>query len=109
MSKVPYDMSDEILNLVQQGLYQENLQKLITLCNALFDESPCMYGSLIYMFDSLAQEYDNQAISVSRYNLVLIEFQPAILKLLEPQDDASLIHNLNELYKTFASLKASQR
>jgi hypothetical protein len=97
-------MKDEILKLIRQGLYQDNLQKLIPLCKGLFDECPCVYGSLMLIFESLAEEYDNQAITVSRYNLVMGELQQPILRLLESEDDSVLLDGLNELFKAFVGL-----
>ena|SRR5688500_11538240 len=99
-------MKDEIGQLIRAGLYQDNLRELISLCKAYLTQSPSLYGSLILIFESLADEYDNQGISVERYKLILERIQGPILLLLEEEGNSSrFVKRLDAVFEAFAILK----
>jgi hypothetical protein len=101
-------MKDDVRSLVQEGLYQDNLFKLMELCKLLFNESPSLYGSLIFMFGRLANEYDNQAIPHNRYELVMGVFQQPLLTILENNvDPAVFVNRLDNLFEVYFALTES--
>ncbi len=100
-------MKEDVRRLVEAGLYQDNLRKLIPLCKDLINERPALYGSLIFMFESFAQEYDNQAISVSRYESILANIRgPILLALSDEEDREVLLNRLDEVFRAFATLNS---
>lgn len=99
-------MKDQIRNIIRQGLYEDNLRKLVPLCKGLLTESPSLYGTLIYVCESLAYEYDNQGITVERSNLVEKTLKESLLNLLEDEEDPSLfVECLNNVFESHARLK----
>lgn len=92
-------MKEEIKRLIQDGLYQDNLLKLVDLCNQNLEEYPCLYFILKEIFKSLENEYDDQAVSEERYNRVMT-LAPVILSALE---DPSR-ENINKLIRAFNEL-----
>lgn len=99
-------MKAEVRTLVQHGLHEENLRKLIQICKALHNESPSCYGSLILIFESLAEEYDSQGITATRYGLIVQQIQSPILLLLEEENNPTIfMARLDDVFKAFATLK----
>lgn len=97
---------NDIRELVQAGLHEENLRKLIPLCKAHLTEYPALYGSLILIFESLAEEYDNQGISVERADLIRERMQGPILLLLQKDETSPpLIKRLDDVFESFVKLK----
>ena len=43
-------MNEEVRALVNEGLFYDNLLKLVDLCDARFDTNPSVYGSLSHIF-----------------------------------------------------------
>ncbi len=96
-------MNEEFRFLIQDGLYEQNLNRLIGICNERFNENPALYFSLSRIFQSLADEYNGQGIPIERYNLIMESLQEPILALLdvvEGQPEAFL-DRLNEVLKAF--------
>lgn len=100
-------LSEEIVRIIEEGLYHDNLLRLIPLCDALFDENPPLYGTLKFIFASLANEYDNQGIPVDRYRLILETIQEPIVMLLKADKDSPTVFldRLSVVFRSFASLK----
>ena len=78
-------MKDQIRSLVREGLYLQNLIKLLEICNACFDENPALYGPIGCIFQSLAEEYNDQAIPQEHYQLIMRSLQTPILALLDAE------------------------
>jgi phosphopentomutase len=103
-------MKEEVRALIQEGLYQDNLLKLTRLCRALFSEAPTLYGTLLLICESFAQEYDNQAIPMQRYESIMKTIQPPLLLLLEDQiDPAIFVGRLDDVFNAFGVLKDISR
>lgn len=64
-------MKENIKAIVLKGLYQDNLTKLTDLCKQNLQEDPSLFFILESIFKSLEAEYDNQAITLERYNKVM--------------------------------------
>lgn len=60
----------EILTLINSGLYQDNLIKLIKLCTDNLDQNPSLYFTLTKIFESLESEYNEQGIHTDRYEQI---------------------------------------
>jgi hypothetical protein len=103
-------MKEEIRSLIQQGLYQDNLLQITKLCRALFSESPTLYGTLIFICESFAQEYDNQGITMDRYESIVKSIQRPMFLLLEDEiDPAVFVSRLDDAYNAFGVLKGISR
>lgn len=93
--------------LVSKGLYADNLRELIELCGPLIPQKPSLYGSLLLIFVGLLDEYDNQAVLVSRSRAIEDALKAPILALLDaetssPQD---LLSCLDNVFYAYANLK----
>src|SRR5689334_12062045 len=99
-------MRERLYELVHLGLYQDNLLECIRLSRHLFFEAPALFGSLIFIFDSLSNEYDNQAIQANRYELIMDSLQPRIVRLLQAELESheTLAEALNDVYEQFGVL-----
>jgi hypothetical protein len=99
-------MNEYIRGLIELGFHEENLKKLVQLCRERVFEAPAVYGTLTYIFQSFADEYDNQAIETKRYELILATVkEPILLLLKEEQDPAIVFDRLNEVFRAFSALK----
>lgn len=99
-------MNEQVYQLVQEGLYQENLSRLVRLCSTLFSENPSLYGTLIFIFNSLAEEYDNQGITQDRYQFIINSVQQPILTLLQAQEKPEIfLERLNQVFRGFHELR----
>lgn len=100
-------MTNDVAKLVRQGFSEENLKKLIRLCESLSDESPALYGTLRFIFLILVEEYDGQAITVDRANLIIQTIQRPIVNLLQAADASAKtrLARLDDVYRAFKSLK----
>lgn len=99
-------MNQDIRSLIELGFHQENLKKLVERCRERFVEAPAVYGSLTHIFQSFADEYDDQAIEVNRYQLILTTIKEPILLLLEePAEPSVVFDRLNEVFRAFSVLK----
>jgi|LSQA01.1.fsa_nt_gi hypothetical protein len=88
---------DQAKAIITSGLYQDNLLRLVPLCDQLIPTEPVLWFILKSIFSSLETEYDNQAISSKRYE----EVENLIPKLINAIDDPS-IYNLNALINDFS-------
>lgn len=103
-------MKEEIRALIQQGLYQDNLSEIIRLCRASFSEAPTLYGTLILICESFAEEYDNQGISMDRYESIMRSIQQPLFLLLEDElDPVVLVRRLDDAFNAFGVLKGISR
>lgn len=103
-------MKEEVRALIQEGLYHDNLLKLMKLCRALFSEAPTVYGTLIFICEGFAQEYNNQAITMDRYETILKTIQQPLLLLLEDEIDPPIfVSRLDDVFNAFGSLKGISR
>jgi hypothetical protein len=99
-------MNQEVGRLLKQGFHEDNLLKLAALCRHLFSKAPALYGTLTYIFETLAEEYDHQGITVNRHELIMATMERPILLLLEDEKDAAIfVERLNEVFRSFESLK----
>lgn len=99
-------MNEEIKKLIDLGLHEGNLRKLAQMCRDRRTEAPAVYGTLTYMFDSFAEEYDNQGIDADRYALIVATIKQPMLLLLEVEEDPAVVFDrLNAVFRAFATLK----
>lgn len=75
-------MNEEVRALVNEGLFYDNLLKLVDLCDARFDTNPSVYGSLSHIFQKLSDEYDGQAILTERFETIRRALQAPMHNLL---------------------------
>jgi len=55
----------EISDLIEDGLHEQNLSRLATICEGLSAQSPTLYVTLSLVFRALALEYDGQGVRPS--------------------------------------------
>jgi hypothetical protein len=100
-------VKEEIRALINEGLFGDNLLKLVDLCDASFDRHPSIYGSLSYIFRNLAEEYGGQGIKTERYETITKVLKPPILALLEVEGDGppeTIPNRLDEAYRAFRAV-----
>ncbi len=99
-------MNVEFRFLIQDGLYEQNLNRLIGICNQRFNESPALYFSLSCIFQSLADEYNGQGIPIDRYNLIMESLQAPILALIDVEQGQpeAFLGRLNEVLRAFRGI-----
>lgn len=89
-------MTEDIISLIREGLYQDNLIKLIDLTNQNLAENPTLFFVLNNIFKSLENEYNDQAVTNERYSEVM-KLSPLLIEALEnPSKDS-----LDRLIKAF--------
>ncbi len=100
-------MEQQIIQLVQQGLYRQNLLALMQLCDALFVNAPAVYGSLLSMFRLLEQEYERlDAIDTVRYDAINKALQTPLIDLINSmnQSAGAILNRLDAVMHAFHSL-----
>lgn len=97
---------DQICSLIREGLYFDNLCKLINLCDENFDENPVLYWTMSNIFKSLAEDYDNQAIPGDLYNKVMENLQRPLLLCFELANGSpgDILSCLNRLILNFKQI-----
>jgi hypothetical protein len=60
-------VTQQMIWLIEQGLYSDNLRELARLAGQLTPSMPAVYVPLGMIFRALADEYDDQAIETARY------------------------------------------
>lgn len=101
-------MSVDLRFLLCDGLYAENLTKILTICNARFEEHPALYGTLQYICSRLVEEYDSQAIPIDRYTRIMSELQTPLLALFDAASAPAeiFLSRLNDALLAFKRLYA---
>ncbi|HEV3110522.1 MAG TPA: hypothetical protein VGY99_08510 [Candidatus Binataceae bacterium] len=97
----------QLVTLIQAGLYRNNLRALLPLARQLFHQRPALYGTLIYIFQSLDDEYDGvQGVPTSRYNHIVQQLTQPLLDALDAEFDPALrlLEKLNALHEAFFTL-----
>jgi hypothetical protein len=72
----------QMIWLIEQGLYGDNLRALVGLADQLAISMPAIYVTLGMIFRQLADEYDDQAIETARYQAIMTALQDPLLALL---------------------------
>jgi hypothetical protein len=100
-------MNDDIKQLVLQGLSGEHLRLLVERCHVRFESMPAMYGTLAWMFQVLADEYDGPGTTTTRFNAVTQALHRPLLALLNAEAESAdiLLGRLNDVYRAFYSIK----
>jgi hypothetical protein len=78
-------VTQQMIWLIEQGLYGDNLRELARLAGQLAPSMPAVYVPLGMIFRALADEYDDQAIETARYQAVMIALQDPLLALLRAE------------------------
>jgi hypothetical protein len=97
----------QLVKLIQAGLYRNNLQALLPLARQLFHQRPALYGTLIYIFQWLDDEYDDvQGVPASRYNHIVQHLTQPLLEALDAEFDPAprLLEKLNALHEALFTL-----
>lgn len=99
-------MNEEFRFLIQDGLYEQNLNRLIEICNEKFNENPALYFSLSRIFQSLADEYESQGIPTDRYSFVMESLQAPILALIDVEQGQpeAFLGRLSEVLRAFRGI-----
>jgi hypothetical protein len=89
--------------LVTDGLYARNLSTLLALAKERFDQSPALYGTLIYIFESLDHE---QGLPLARYDQIVQHLTQPLLDALDAESGPpiDLLAKLNRLHEEFFKL-----
>lgn len=74
---------------------------MIAYCEEHLDESPLLYYTLTTIFKSLADEYDDQAITTERYNQITSSLTHLVIESIENPT----ILTLEKLIIAFKELK----
>src|SRR5664280_2535836 len=96
--------SNIMKKLVTEGLYEANLSVLSSLARKRFDENPVVYGTLIYIFESLINEgrdeFSGQGLPAARYDHIVKRLTQPLLDVLDAKRDqpAELLDNLDQLH-----------
>lgn len=100
-------MRDKVKQLITEDLDHNNLVELISLCDKLFDSYPIIYGTLSYIFRSLEEEYEDQAVPGQRYMEVKVAIQKPLLDLLQNETSSPemILKHLNNVMKSFRNIK----
>jgi hypothetical protein len=101
--------AEKMRTLIEKGLYGSNLEELSSLAEQSFDQCPALYGSLLYVFKSLAAEhekYSGQGLPVGRYNEVVGLLTQPLLEALdaEAEPPPHLLDALNSLHAALYKL-----
>lgn len=95
-------------DLIQQGLFRQNLLELIIISEQLLPNSPAIYGSLINIFRLLEQEYEpHDAIDTARYSSINSLLHAPLLAFLDTENRASaraIVKSLDEVMLAFEQL-----
>lgn len=87
-------------SLIRQCLSPDNLDKLIALARQLFYGRPILYGTLIYAFERLRREFDDQGIIInSRFIAMQQTFESPLLAAIDAEFDRDLPERLDNLHK----------
>ena len=99
-------MNDEIVKIVREGLNGQNLERLVQMCEQLFDKNPTLYWPLAQIFRSLADEYDDQGIPMDRYEAVNAALKKPLLALLTTETTSHdlLLTRMNEVLRAFEGI-----
>jgi len=89
----------KVKQIIENGLYQDNLLILIKACDELLPSNPTLWFVLKHIFSMLENEYDDQGIRTERYN----EVEKLVPRFNSAIDDPSL-PNLNILIDEFEKL-----
>ncbi len=102
-------MRERVVWLIEQGLHQDNLEELIEECEVLLDSSPALYGALVFIFEKLADEYDDQCITAERYQEILETLKQPLINLLEADTSPAktILEKLNQVMLSFYQLRRS--
>src|SRR6267142_163499 len=76
----------EISDLIEDGLHEQNLSRLATICEGLSAQSPTLYVTLSLVFRALALEYDGQGVRTQRYEQINTSLQRPLLDLIRSAD-----------------------
>jgi len=105
-------IKSKVITLIKAGLYRDNLRTLLPLPRQLFHQRPVLYGSLIYIFQSLDDEYDGvQGVPTSRYDQIVQQLTQPLLEALDAEFDPPrrLLEKLNALHEAFFTLQISEQ
>jgi hypothetical protein len=97
----------QLVTLIRAGLHRNNLRALLPLAQQLFHQRPALYGTLIYIFESLDDEYDGvQGVPTSRYDLIVQQLTQPLLDALDAEFDPAqrFLEKLNALHEAFFTL-----
>jgi hypothetical protein len=99
-------MKQEMQWLIEQRLDGDNLRRLASLANQLALTTPAIYVTLGMIFQTLADEYDDQGVETTRYNAVMLKLQDPILNLLKAEGGPAeiLLQRLNQVLTAFHQL-----
>ena len=99
-------MDDEIQRLVREGLFEENLAKIRSLCHLRFKDSPAVFGTLMLICGVLEDEFDGQGIPTARYSTINDVLQEPVVRLIDSaaQSPETILDCLNAVHIAFMSL-----
>jgi len=96
-------VNDDLKQIVLEGLSGDNLRLLGERCRSHMNTMPAIYVTLGLMFKVLADEYDEQGTTATRFNAVTEALSSRILSLLnaESQSVDVILERLNDVCRGF--------
>src|ERR1700747_3608599 len=92
--------NNQMRTLLTKGLHGDNLSELLLLAKEAFHQSPALYGTLIFVFQTLAEVFGEQGLPPSRYDQILHQMTKPLLDALDAQSSPPqhLLDKLNALH-----------
>jgi hypothetical protein len=99
-------MGSELAELVKDGFYRDNVERMANLAEGLVATNPSLYGPLFLFFRLLYDDLDPQASPRARIESLNIALERPILDLLAVQDgtDRQFIERMDEVMRTVLAL-----
>jgi hypothetical protein len=87
-------------------LHGDNLSELLSLAREAFHQNPALYGTLIFVFQTLGETFGEQGIPTTRYDQILHQMTKPLLDALDAQSAPSqqLLDKLNALHAALFTL-----
>lgn len=97
-------MSESFALLVGEGLYAENLARIVKLSRDRFDDNPLLYWTIITVCEKLESEYNSQAVPEEHYQQIITALQKPLLELVSEVEcpPRLLVERLNRFLGAFS-------
>ena len=98
--------NNQMRTLLTKGLHGDNLSELLSLARKAFHQNPALYGSLIFVFQTLAEAFGEQGLPTTRYDQILRQMTTPLLDALDAQSapPEQLLDKLNALHTALFTL-----
>lgn len=96
-------MAPALVLQLQGGLSRQNLQQIIHLCRACYDDDPLLYGLCYALVLSLLDRWeDDETIDLDRYNAIQMLHRPLLDLIQTPRAESTLwIAHLETVFRAW--------